>query len=485
MPEVADKKNKDGGDGSTLAAVLEKKSERIPYEVLEEEKIPGSRVRFKLKLTEEALAPRLDETIKEFSRNITVQGFRPGKAPKDLVRRRYEGPAREETVKRMVDRLCEIYAEDKGYETIGDHYLLEFSSKREEGTTVELAIEVHPEIKITDETLSDLKAEIHRVKVDDAYVEKSLQNLREQNATYEATDEGFQPKDGLLFNCTVTDSQGDEIADRCVQSYYSTKVEEELPEAVAAAVAGKKKGEKISLDVTEDVEGADAGTIETVHYDLEILEVKRRLLPELDDEFARDVNEKFENLEDLRKATVEGAAKQEEGRQREEALNKIYEVLRERLEFDLPRAMVEGTANRSISDMEKRLNQYGISLRSMDQAIVQNYAASMKEQAKQNVKNYLVLRAVGKFVDAKPSEEQINEALDNMAKSSGRKPLAVRAQLEAKKQWGQFIEDLTMKVTNDELLKRATVSHTDVTIDELSEIQRKAQEDQAAKLRGE
>jgi len=468
-----------------LAAVLQKKTERIPYEVVEEEKIPGSRVRFKLKLSEEATASRLDEVVNEFTKQVRLDGFRPGKAPKHLVRNRFEPAAREEMVKRIVNRVVELYAEDKGYEVIGQPYLLDYKSNRNEGTSLELAIEVHPEISVSDEMLSGLTAEVHRVAIDEAYINNSLEKLREQNATFEATEEGYAPKDGMLFNCVVTDTQGRKVDDRSVEKYYSTRLEEEMPKAVAEALVGKKKGEKVALDVTEEVEGAPEGTMETVHYEVEVLEVKRRSLPTLDDEFAKDVSDKFESLADLRKATEEGAAKQEEARQREEALNAVYAALRSRLDFDLPRQMVDNTASRSVSEMEQRLNQYGLSLRNMDKEVVRNYTASMQEQAKTNVKNYLILRAVAKHLNVTPTEEQINAALADLAKGSNRKPLAIRAQLEAKKQWEQFVEDLTLKLTNDELLKRVQITHKDTTVDDLAELQRKAQEEQAAKLRGE
>jgi trigger factor len=482
VTELAEKNKAQGGDGSTLKAVLDKKGEVIPFEVLEEEKMPGSRVRFKLQLTEEAIAGRLEETLTEFVRNVRMPGFRPGKAPKTLVRRQYEPAAREETIKRMVGRLTELFTEQRNYEALSNPYLLEWKSSREEGTVVELAIEVHPEINLNDETLADLKAEVHRVAINDEYVDLALEELRAKNATFEPTEEAYQPQDGLLFNCTVTNPAGEVIAERSAENYYSTNIEQEMPEAVAAALVGAKKGDTVTLDVTEQVDGADPGVLEAVHYVVEVLEVKRRTLPALDDEFAKDVNEAYQTLDDLRKATLENAAAREESRQREEILGAILSTLRERLEFDLPRALVEDNTQRSVMDTEKRLNSFGISLRQMDEAIVRSYASKMRELAKVNVKNALIIRAINKHLGITPTEDQINSALEDIAKRSGRKALAVRAQLEAKKQWSGFIEDLTIKLTNDALIAKAAVSYKDVTAKEFAELKQKAQAEQAAAL---
>lgn len=482
MAEAA-AKNK-AGDGSTLQAVIDKKDEKIPYEVVEEERIPGSRARFKLKLSEETLEPRLKETLKEVGRQVRIPGFRPGKAPQALIRKSYDAYAREETVKRMVQRLCELYTEEKGYEPLAPPYLLSWKSNKDEGTSLEIALEIAPNIEITDELLGGLSVEAHKVPIDDALVEHALEQLRKQNATYEPTEDGYQEGDGLLFTCEVKDADGNIVPERSVKEYYSTKVEEEVPEEVAKTLVGKKKGDHLSMDLEEESD-LDPSAKEKVHYEFDVLEVKRRTIPELDDEFAQDVNEKHETLDDLRKAVAESAEKQEENRRREEILGEILKKLGERLDFDLPRAMVENTTNRSISEMEQRLNQWGTSFRTMDSTILQNYAANMQQQARENVRNYLIIKAVGKHLAIEPTEENIKAELDRIAEQTGRKALAVRAQLEANKQWDQFIEDLKLRITNDRLIEQAEVALKEISAKDLEELQRKRQEEQAAKLRGE
>lgn len=481
---MAQKTNKQAGDGSTLAAVLEKKSEKIGYTVQEEERIPGSRVRFKLKINDGDFDSKLGETIKDFGRQVRLPGFRPGKAPSMLVRKSFEPQAREETVKRLVPRVTQAFAEDKGYEVISQPYLLEWKSDRAAGTSIEIALEIHPEVNATEDTLKDLAVTVHQVKIDDEYVARALENIRAENAIYEPTEEGYKPKDGLLFDCTVTGENGLVVEDRSVTNYYSQKLEEEMPENVAAALVGKKKGETVVLDLLEESE-LIPGKKEKVHYEVVLHEVKSRVLPALDDELAKDVSEEFETLEDLKAKIRENAIKNEENREREEALNEVFNILRDRLEFDLPRALVQNTAQQSVMDMEKRLNQYGMSLRAMDQTIVQNYAQSMHAQARVNVKNHLILRSISKLLNVQPTEEEISKALEDIAARMGRKPLAVRAQLEAKRQWEQFIQDLTLKSTNDRVLDRTKITHKAVTVEEFEAIQRKRQEEQAAKLRGE
>ncbi|MCC5875181.1 MAG: trigger factor [Candidatus Sumerlaeia bacterium] len=482
MAEVVDAKKGQGGDGTTLATMVDKTHEVIPCEYLEEEKIPGSRVRFKLKIGEDVIQPRLKQTIREYSRQISIPGFRPGKAPEHLVRRRFEGPAREETVKRLVPRLSEQFASDRSYEVISEPYLLALKVEDKDGAFVEIALEVHPNVEVAEDKLKDITVEAHRVPIDEAYLTKVIDGLRAENADYEPTEEGFKKGDALLFNCTVADANGDIIADRTALDYYCTNAEEDLPTEVAEALVGKKKGETVELKVTEVT---DLGTEEVVDYKVEILEIKARVLPDLDDDFARDVSEEYESVADLKADIEKRAGKGEENRQRQEAANEILSVLRERLEFDLPRGMVDTTARRNIYNMEQNLNQHGLSLRNLDSGMVERYTQGTFGQARINVKNSLIIRALGRYFDLEPKEDQIKAKLEEVSERTGRKPLAIRAQLEAKKEWGAFVDDLRVELVLDKLIEQSTVNFKDTTIEELQAIQRERQERQAAILRGE
>lgn len=482
MAEVVDANKGQGGDGSTLASMVDKAHEVIPCECLEEERIPGSRIRFKLKLGEDVIAPRLKQTVREYARQVALPGFRRGKAPEALIRKRFEGPAREETVKRMLPRLCAQFTSERSLEPISDPYLLDLKSPSKEGATVELALEIQPVIEITDDKLQDIAVEVHRVPINEAYVDQLLARLQADNSTFEPTGEPFKEGDAALLTCTVSDSDGVVIEDRSVEEYYCTKVAEELPEEVAKALVGKSKGEELSLQIEEM---NDLGEMEKIDYKVILHEVKARVLPELDDDFAGDVSGEFSTLAELRADLEKRGADRESERQRQETANEILSVLRERLDFDLPKGLVNNTAQRSMSSMEENLNQYGLSLRQLDQAMVQRYAQGTLGQARINVKNSLILRALGKHFALEPSEDDVKARLEELSARTGRKPLAIRAQLEARKEWGGFIEELSVKLVVDKLISLASVSHKDTTMEALEAIQRQRQEEQAAVLRGE
>ena len=483
MAEIVDVKKGQGGDGSTLAAVIEQTKEVVPYEVIEDEKIPGSRIRFKVKVGDEAFKAKLAQTFKEFSRQVSVPGFRPGKAPEMLVRRRYEAPAREETVKRLVPKLAGQFTAERNIEPLSQTYLLGFKSNPTDGTVVEMAMEVHPTIDLSAEKLQGIDVKAHKVTIGDADVDRILDQLREKQADFEPSEEGFRPKDALLLTCVVTDADGERIEYRCASDYYCSNVEGEMPDAVAKALIGKKAGETVALKVTEENEQGTG--IEEVNYEVTIHEVKARVLPELNDEFAKDVNEKFESVEDLKKDLRERALTQEENRQRQEALAEIYAQLRSRFEFEVPRGLMSQEMRAKFNETERNLNQMGLSLNNLDGDMVSRYSKTVEQNARVTVKNALIARAIARHFQIDPTEEQINAELERMAAAYNRKALAIRAQLEARKEWGAFLNQLTAKVTDDKIVELASITWEDSTMEQLQEVMRRREAEQAAILRGE
>jgi trigger factor len=482
VAQVVDAKKGQGGDGSALAAVLEQTREVIPYELVEQERLPGSRIRFKVKVGPGDFARKLDATFKEFGKVVALPGFRPGKAPETLVRRRYDAAAREETVKRLVPRLSSQFAADHKLEPLSETYLLGFKSDAATGAVIELALEIHPEIGLTEEKLSGIAVTAHRVTITDAVVDQMIEHLRLQNATYEPTEAAFAEKDAMVFTCEVRDAAGTRIDYRCAKDYYCKDVEGELPEEVAKALVGRKAGDVVELDVMET---EDDGSATTVHYRVEVKEVKARVLPVVDDEFAKDVSDKYTNVAELRAGLRERAEKQEIERQRQEAVAEIMAQLRARFEFDVPRGLLVREMRARFADTERSLNQMGMSLNYLDADMVRRYETSVEHNARLTVKNALLARAVARHFGIQPTEADIQAELERLAAQTGRKALAIRGQLEARKEWDAFLNSLTARLTDDKLMALASVSWKDATVEELREIARARQEAQAAILRGE
>jgi trigger factor len=450
--------SKEGGDGSTLQAVLEKKSEQIAHEVLSHEPEPGSRIRYEVQVTDETMASRIDEVLTDYRKQAAIPGFRRGKAPAHLVRNRFAREAREEAVRRAVPRLAELIAEGQGVEPLTQPYY--GGTRRNEadnGSVATIILEVRPKIEVNDELLKDLEVEATESPVTDQTVEDELTRLRKQNALYEAAgdDAVFEKGDALSFDLEVRGPDGAILPGYSGPGQYSQDIEGQLPAAVVDALVGKKKGDVV--EVADVPLSQDAGASQG-KFKITLSEVKKQVLPALDDEFAKDVSEEFDTLDKLRDSVRKDLEKRETERKRTQILNGIYFTLSKRLNFDLPASMVENMAQHSITRMEQRLNGYGVSLRSMDRVIVQDFVNKVRGDAQRDVKAMLIADQVGRYLDVEVTDEMIEAEIAKIAEQQGRKPLAVRAQLEKNKQLDGFKSDLRIRAINDRLIGHAKVT---------------------------
>ncbi|MBI5154343.1 hypothetical protein HZA57_03815, partial [Candidatus Poribacteria bacterium] len=220
---------------------------------------------------------------------------------------------------------------------------------------------------------------------------------------------------------------------------------------------GKKRGDVVEVDHTEAVGEGESAYEDRFHYKITIHEVKKRVLAPLDDEFAKDVSEEFRTLEDLKAKVRKDLDYAEEQRRRGEILEDIYKQLTERVVFDLPVSMVRSMANRSIGQTEQRLREYGMTLRSLNADILNNYVERAHADATVEVRRFLLADQVGRFLDVQVTDEKLDAEIEKIAERQNRKPLAVRASLEAQKKIEDFRADLRIHAVNDRLIEMAEV----------------------------
>lgn len=459
---------------SALEEVLEKKSRKIAYEVLESEKVPGSRWRYKVELAADDEKMLLDEVLKEFTKVAAMPGFRPGKAPVQLVRNRYDAAAREEMVKRIVPRLVELIAEAANLEALGDPLLLEYKSDKNTRTRIELAFEVRPSIELADDTLAGIEFETAKFVVDDAAVEKTLQNLREQHADFvpSGDDATFEPGDGLTYDADIRTADGSPAQGLNGSGLYATDIARRFPAQVVEALTGKKKGDSVELTVNQEItvmqgqSGPVSRRTEDVKYKLTILEVKKRKLPELTDDFAKDVDPEVNSAAELKAKVRKSLEESAEEQTQRGALAQIYATLRGRLAFEVPRTLVEQSFRRNVENVERRLNNQGSSLGYVDEATRNAFFKRMSASTEQDVRDFFIADAVCRKFEIEPTEDRIKEELQKTADKLKRKPLAVRAQLEKKKMWEQYVDEIRLKMTNGLLLEKAVIKYNETSVSE-------------------
>ena len=384
------------------------------------EKKENSVVVISLTATREEFEAALKQSYNKNKGKFQVPGFRKGKVPYQLVCQYYgEGV--------LYDDAIEFVASPAYSEAIKEHDLqvvsrpdLDIQEINENGMKYTLTVTVKPEVKLG--KYEGVEVPYSKREVSDETVAAELDRMLKRNSSLEEVSdravvdgdtvvidyEGF--KDGVAFE----GGKGENYSLKIGSGSFIPGFEEQI--------IGHNKDEEFTIEVkfpeeyhAEELKGADAA------FNVKIHAIKAENLPELDDEFAKDVSE-FDTLDEL-KADIK--KKQEEAAEKDaESMfqNEAVRVVSENAEVEIPECMVDTEVEQMIQEQASRMSQQGIELDMYLKYVGQTldeYKESMKPMAKVRVKSNLVIEAVSKEIKAEASADDYNNELESMAKMYG------------------------------------------------------------------
>ena len=382
------------------------------------EKKEHSQVVISLQANKEEWNGALKKSYNKNKNRFQVPGFRKGKVPYQLVCQYYgEGVLFE-------DAMNEI-ANEQYPEAVKEHDLkvvsrpeMDVQDINDEGIKYSITVYVKPEFElgqyegvevpfkdqvVTDE---DVDAEIERMRKRNASLEEVEDRAAQEGDTVTIDYEGF--KDGVAFE----GGKGEGYNLKLGSKSFIPGFEEQ--------VAGHNVGENFTIEVkfpenyhAEDLKGADATFNVTIHA------IKTEVVPELDDEFAKDVSE-FDTLDEL-KADVK--AKQQERADKDNKAGFENETVRavcDNCEIDIPESMIQNEVEQMAQDQAARMSSQGIGLEMYLQYVGQtmdDFKKSLEPMARVRVKSSLVIEKITQIIDPEVTEEDYNEELQTIANS--------------------------------------------------------------------
>lgn len=386
------------------------------------EKQEGNKGVLTFEVSAEEFEQALDQAFKKVSKDVQIPGFRKGKIPRGIFEKRFG-------VEALYQDAVDIVLPNAYTKAIDETEIFPIAQPAVDIEQIERGkelvftaeVEVKPEVKLGE--YKGLEVEEESVEITDEDIEKEIENVRERHAELivkedEAIEdgdtavidfEGFQ--DGVAFEGGKGENHSLEIG----SGQFIPGFEEQL--------VGKKVGDEPEVTVTfpEEYHAEDLAGKEAV-FKVKINEVKTKELPELDDEFAKDVDEEVESLDELKKKKreeLETNKKQEvENKKREELIQKASD----NVEVDIPEAMVDTEVNQMVREFEQQLQMQGMTLEMYAQFSGQDEDAlkeQMREDAAKRVKTNLTLEAISEAEDIKPSDEDVKAELEKMASMYG------------------------------------------------------------------
>lgn len=387
------------------------------------EKLEDSQVKIDVTVEAEKFDKAMDDAFKKNAKYFMVPGFRKGKAPRKIVERHYGESVLFEEAFNLVapDIFDEIVKENKlevvstpeiDITQIGAGKELKFTAK----------VTVKPEVKLG--KYKGIKLEKKEYPVTDEAVEEHLKEMAEKNARLVTADKRRKLKEG---DTAVIDFEG--FVDGV--PFEGGKAENHSLEIGSGAfipgfeeqLVGMKFDEEKEIKVTfpEEYFSKDLAGKEAT-FKVKLHEIKVKELPEMDDEFAKDVSE-CDTLEELKEDIKEHIEEENAAKAKYETEEAALKAVLDATEIKIPQVMIENEIDAYVHDMEHRLSHQGFNLEGYLGLIgktMEEMRSEYAEQAEKSVKTRLVLEAIFEKEQLEVTDENINEKLEEFAKAYGK-----------------------------------------------------------------
>ena len=420
-------------------------------------KIDVNRYELNISVDAETFAKALDVAFKKNAKKLNVPGFRKGKAPKGIIQRMYgEDVFYDEALNEVYPDEMENAQKEAGIEVV-DFQDIEFDLKSigKDGVEFTVKVTVKPEAEVKD--YKGIKAEKTQIAVTAEDIDADIEQMRMRVSTMETvTDRAAQMDDIVTFDFDGY-VDGEQFEGGKADSYSLKLGSNQFIPGFEEQIVGKNVEEDFDVNVTfpEDYHAENLKGKEAV-FKCKIHEIKNRVLPELDDEFAKDVSE-FDSLDELKADVEKKLTEQREKQAQNEVENKILDVLIEKTDVTIPPAMIETKIDDNIRDFSYSMQMQGLSVDQYMQyanltpeTLRENY----KEQSEKQVKLRLALEKIATVEGLEPTDEDVENQFKEYAEMYSMDVDKVKAAIPVE----ELKKDLRVKKASEFVIENADVT---------------------------
>jgi len=366
--------------------------------------------------------------IQKYQKVARLPGFRRGHVPASIIRQRFKEDLNSDVVEALVPRYFRIEAEKLGMVPVSQPRVTDLHIHDGEPLRFKASFEILPEIQV--EGYKELRAEHPEIVVKDEEVEEALANVREQHATFTSI-EGRPLADGDFAQASMDGRpEGDAAAkpvhmDEIMIEIAGKTTVPEFTENLRGANAGDTREFKVSYpEDTNDKRLAG----KTFVYTVKIQAIKQKNLPELNDDFAKELGE-FTTLDDVRRKIRENMEAERKHTVEREAKDKLVAELVRRNDFEVPEALIDRQIDMRLERGLRALAAQGMKMEDLKKMDLPRLRAGQRDQAVEDVKSSLLLGRISELEGISVSEQELNHELEALARQSKQTPEAVRARL--------------------------------------------------------
>jgi trigger factor len=402
----------------------------------------------------------LAETRAEYVRQVRLPGFRPGKAPAHLVERQFGEQIAEEAKRKLLNESYRQALEEHKLTPVAAPQIEEVQFGPGQPMVYTATIEVEPQFALPDYTGLPVRREQREVTEED--VARALDVLREQRAEFVEVDRPLQPGDYAVVNYTGT-CEGRPITDlaptarglAAQKEFWLHMQTEHFIPGFTDQLLGAAKGERRTVTVTfpaDFVTRELAGKIGV--FDVEIVLVKEKRLPPVDDALARAYG--AENLEKLRAGVRQDLENELRSKIKRDTRNQLLATLLGRVQFDLPESLLEAETRGAVYDIVKANADRGVPKEAIDSKKEEIYSAAT-HSARDRLKITFLLRRIAEAEKITVTQEELSRQILYLAAQRRERPEKLVKQMRESGELAELHQQLLNSKVLDLLESKAAI----------------------------
>jgi len=401
-------------------------------------------------ISKELVSEELDRIYQDISKTASLPGFRAGKVPVELIKKKYKKEATDEVVKNLLTGSFKKAVTESDIDMLGLPKITDLEFHEDKRMSYKATVDIRPQVKIKIYKGLDLKKVENEVKESD--VDREIDSLRNASAKF-LTKEG-NAKEGDYVICDV---------ECAVEGNPVEKKENAWLYVGEPAFIPSKELEGLKVNDQKDVEKVlpkdyskkkVAGKKAKFH--ITVKEIKEKIVLELNDEFAHTAAN-FKTVAELREALRESIKRRNKIEERRKLEGEVLELLEKNAAFEAPQFMVERQFEILMNDAKERLKKQQLQEKEIE-SMEKDFSEKLKTEAIREVRVFFILEEIAKLENITVSDKEINAAFEKAASSSGHSADEVKKYYNENNRLEDLRGDIKQRKTIDFVIKNANLS---------------------------
>lgn len=378
----------------------------------------GSRIEFKISIEWDVVSKSIKDAYDKIGRFARIDGFRRGKIPRHILEERFQEKAKGDAIEELIRKTTQEILKNEDIKPLTDPLVGEVIFKKEDSLSFNIEFEIMPSFELDYKNIKILQK---KIKIDDKKIDEHLEILRKEKEQMKEKEGKIEKGDIAVIDLISFPPSGKPV------EHHGLYIEiggSSFPEALENELIGMSRGDEKFFEIMMPADTEDKRLASSiVKFKASILAVKERILPKIDDDFAKEVGN-FKNIKELREKIRENLTKIEEEKEREYAKNQMIDELFKRGLFDVPESLVKEEYKRMLLTFLYNLKTKNIPFERFlkeQNKTEEDFYKELKNEAEKKTKVLLILERIAELENISVFDIEYEEWVKRNFKEEARK----------------------------------------------------------------